>query len=195
MSRIRLSLFLALALGAAACSGGGGQRVSGRSSVSNGSTGHVVREIQSPLASGFAAVDWPIYGRKFFNCLPPSGQIWDQFLPVIRYADVTGDGIPDAVVEGACPSSTSPNPAMVIIFSGASPATRPAEIGRLPEGKNYFFASMDMTLKGAVITLSGLAYGPTARLCCPNLDITLAYRWRAGRFVRVSRAVKPLQGG
>ena len=131
MNRYRLFVILAVLLSVAACTGSPAQHP-----VSQTTTGGpaAVRAVKSPLASAFAAVDWSSYARKFFGCQSPSGESWDQFLPDVRYTDVTGDGIPDALVIGACPSPTSGNPAQVVIFSGVSPHGSLKEIGDLPQG-------------------------------------------------------------
>lgn len=194
--RYRLFAILAMLLSIAACTSSpsrhpGSQASGGNSQASAGS----VRAIKSPLASAFAAVDWSAYARKFFGCLAPSGESWDQFLPDVRYTDVTGDGIPDALVVGACPSSTSGNPGRVVIFSGASPRGSLKEIGDLPQGSNNYFVTLHVTVKGAVISLDGSSYAPGTPLCCPDARLTIVYRWSGGRFTQVSRDFRKLANG
>jgi hypothetical protein len=183
-------------LAASACTGGAvaGQSSSQTSAI--GSAGRTVKEAQSPPASGFASIDWPVFARNFFGCGAPSGEDWDVFLPSIRYADADGDGIPDAVVVGACPTTTSSNPAMVVVFSGASPSASPAEIGHMPgNAQDDDFASLSVSVKPGTITLDGEGYSATAHSCCPDEDITLTYQWRHGGFSQTGRVVKNMSGG
>jgi hypothetical protein len=141
-------------------------------------------------------VDWSVYARKFFGCLSPNGESWNQFLPDVRYTDVTGDGIPDALVIGACPSPTSGNAAQVVIFSGASPRGSLKEIGELPQGSNNYFVSMNVAINGTVISLDGTSYdSPQTPLCCPDAQLTMIYRWHGGRFTQVRRDLRKLANG
>jgi hypothetical protein len=196
VSRYRFFVILTVLLSVAACSGAPsrhpGSQVSGSSPAAVGPTSAV----KSPPASAFAAVDWPAYARKFFGCGSPSGQVWDQFLPDVLYADVTGDDIPDALVTGSCPSPTSGNPVQVVIFSGTLQHGSLKEIGSLPQGRNDYFVTMNVTAKGTVISLDGSSYDSLRTpLCCPNAQLTMVYRWRDGRFSQVSRILRKLANG
>jgi hypothetical protein len=196
MRAIWFFLVVALVLAASGCTGGAASRQNSSETSASESAGRTVKEIQSPPASGFASIDWPVFARKFFGCGAPSGANWDVFLPSIRYADADGDGIPDAVVVGACPTSTSPNPAMVVVFSGASSAASPAEIGHMPgNAQGNDFASLSVSVKAGTVTLDGEGYSATAPSCCPDEDITLTYQWRHGGFSQTERVVKNMAGG
>lgn len=184
---LRISLIILLLLSSTACTAGAVQRASDHPK-GNASAARTPTEVRSPLASEFSAVDWPVYARRFFGCLPPSGESWDQFLPEIRYADVTGDGVPEALAIGACPSPTSGNPSMVVIFSGTSPGDHLRKIGRLPESRHDYFVNLRVGIKGDVLTLNGSTYSPGTPLCCPNVELTISYRWRGGRFIEIERS-------
>jgi hypothetical protein len=188
MSR-HIALFWILPLAVAACAGGSNPAGHGADA---GAT-HPVAEVKSPLASAFAATDWSVFGRKFIGCAPPSGQTWDQFTPDVYYTDITGDGIPDALMVGACPTSTSPAPEMVAIFSGSSVGRNPHKIGLLPTDAGDYFTTLHLSVRGPVITISGAAYGPgKVGGCCPDEELTITYRWQAGRFVKISQGVGEL---
>lgn len=196
MNRYRLFVILAVLLSVAACSGSPSRHPRSQAAGGNQAAVGAARAIKSPLASAFAAVDWSAYARKFFGCQSPSGESWDQFLPDVRYTDVTGDGVPDALVIGACPSPTSGNAAQVVIFSGASRRGGLKEIGDLPQGSNNYFVSMNVTVKGPVISLDGTSYdSPQTPLCCPDAQLTMVYRWHGGRFTQVSRDLRKLANG
>ena len=140
------------------------------------------KAVESPPASAFAAVDWPVYARKFFGCASPSGESWDQLLPDIRYADVSGNGIPDALVIGACPSSTSGNPVEVVIFSGAS---QPGDLQRsqdLPQESNEYFVSMNLTIN---METSSSTQGPIN--LCVGISSTVVFP--GGKCAGASRCV------
>jgi hypothetical protein len=183
----RISLIILLLLASTACSGGAVQRANDHSKGSV-PAGRAPTEVRSPLASEFSVVDWPVYARRFFGCLPPSGESWDQFLPEVRYVDVTGDGVPEALAIGACPSPTSGYPSMVVIFSGTSSRGHLREIGRLPESRHDYFVSLRLTITGGVLTLHGSTYSSGAPLCCPNVALTISYRWRGERFIEIRRS-------
>ena len=198
MGRYWLFVILAMLLSITACTGSPsrnpGSQAAGGSPVAAGSASAAA--IKSPLTSAFAIVDWSAYARKFFGCGPPSGESWDQFLPDVRYADVTGDRVPDALVIGACPSPTSGNATQVVIFSGASPRGSLKEIGDLPQGSKNYFVSMNVTVKGTVISLDGSSYASLhSPLCCPDARLTMVYRWSGGRFTQVSRDLRKLANG
>ena len=128
---------------------------------------------------------------------PPSGESWGRVPSGRRvWPDVTGDGVPDALVIGACPSPTSGSAAHVVIFSGASPRGGLKEIGDLPQGSKNFFVSMNVTVKGTVISLDGSSYAsPQSPFCCPDARLTMVYRWSGGRFTQVSRELRKLANG
>ena len=187
--RMPISALLAFALTLAGCSGDAHVSDSEHSANDNSAAGHGMRAIRSPPASGFSSIDWSVFGRKLFSCLPPSGQSWDQFLPYIRFVDVTGDGVPDALVTGACPSPTSPNPTMVLVLTDRS-SPEPKVIGVLPEGAGNYFDGLSVSLSGTEITMRGPAYSRNAPSCCPDLNLVLNYRWRNNHFVQVGRTVR-----
>jgi hypothetical protein len=196
VSSYRLFVVLAVILSVTACTGSPARHPGSQAAGANPAAGDAAKAVESPPASAFAAVDWPVYARKFFGCASPSGESWDQFLPDVRYADVTGDGIPDALVIGACPSSTSGNPVEVVIFSGASQPSNLQEIADLPQESNEYFVSMNVTIKGTVISLDGSSYdSPQTPLCCPDAQLTMVYQWHSGRFTQVSRDLRKLANG
>jgi len=184
-----ICLFITLILAIVACTGGSGANVH---AAGAGAT-HPVTEVKSPLASALATTDWSTFGRKYFECAPPSGQAWDQFTPDVFYADITGDHIPDALVIGACPTPTSPNPAMVAIFSVTSARQNPHEIGLLPTDSSDYFTGLHLRVDGPAITISGPAYSSARQpLCCPDEELSITYRWQAGHLTKISQTARKL---
>ena len=85
---------------------------------------------------------------------------------------------------------------MVVVFSGASSAASPAEIGHMPGNtQDNDFASLSVSVRPGTIILDGEGYSATAPSCCPDEDITLTYQWRHGRFSQTGRVVKNMAGG
>jgi hypothetical protein len=191
MTKTRWSLAAALVFCLAACTGPGSGQAASHSTAGVPPSPAVPREVQSPPASAFATVDWPAYARKFFQCQAYSGQSWDVLLPDVQYVDVTGDGIPDALVAGACPSPTTGNGGELVIFSGASTSRDLKEIALLPTGTNNYLLDMSVTVKGNSITLEGASYSSIGTpLCCPDIYVTLIYQWHLGQFTQIGRTVR-----
>lgn len=148
------------------------------------------------LGNPFAGMDWSSFLRPVLGCLPSTGEKWDHVeVSASRYVDVTGDGVPDELLLTACPTSTSANPAQVVVVDGTSTASSPQVIGVLPgvpNGMTNYYSSMSFTTKGTTVTLTGQSYSGNTPMCCPDLMLTITYRWRGGRFVQTRRTVKPV---
>ena len=106
-----------------------------------------------------------------------------------RYADLTSDGRPEAVVAGACYSSTAANPTQVLVFDGAQPGPDPSPLIAIGGDQQLIDASI--TLAGATVTITSAALSDEAPHCCPDLRIVQTYAWRDGAFARTGLTKGP----
>jgi hypothetical protein len=108
----------------------------------------------------------------------------------IHYADLTGDGLTEAIVAASCFTTTSQNPINVFIYDGAD---RRSPLARLVTiGKDQYLQTAEVRTKDATITVTSRALSDKAPRCCPDLRITQKYAWRDAEFHQVSLVEKPL---
>ncbi|BCJ40543.1 hypothetical protein GCM10010168_81230 [Actinoplanes ianthinogenes] len=101
-------------------------------------------------------------------------------------ADVTGDGVDDALVARTCTTTTTHWPSTVEVFDGTTGA-KPKRLGTLlaeanDEGPWYVSSSVS----GSVVTVKAYGYSAHTPLACPDLRITYKYGFSAGTFTRTS---------
>lgn len=106
----------------------------------------------------------------------------DQRVLVDRvvYGDITGDGVPDAVVTLTCSTTTSSNPLQVQAFDGASSPTHPRSLGVLFAGDDplYLKQATVTIAHGGSVRLSGQALGPDAALAAtPDIHVTQTFTY------------------
>ena len=101
----------------------------------------------------------------------------------VRYADLTGDGLTEAIVAAACWTDTSQNPINVFVYDGTDRRTPLARL--LTIGKDQYLKTATVRTKGATITVTSEALSDDAPRCCPDLKITQRYEWRDAEFHRV----------
>ena len=108
----------------------------------------------------------------------------------VRYADLTGDGLTEAIVAAACWTDTSQNPINVFVYDGTD--RRPPLDRLLTIGKDQYLKTRDGTHEGRHHhrDLRGPQRPGTALL--PDLKITQKYQWSDGAFHRVLLDEEPL---
>jgi hypothetical protein len=109
----------------------------------------------------------------------------------VRYADVTGDGVPDAFVIVTCEASTSSWPEEVQVFDGSSDPRRPTRIGRLMRHDPAHVREITLAFKGHTIRVRGEGLSERAPLCCSDLSVEQAFTWTRGTFKAGDRLVRP----
>jgi flavin-binding protein dodecin len=128
-------------------------------------------------------VDWASVVEPELNC-PEPGPHAAWYVVRARVAavgDLTHDGRRETVVVSSCPSSTSSNPLIAFVYDEASsvPST-PHLLGKL--GKNRYFKSLKVAIRGGRVHLYGKALSDRAPRCCPDLIVSQTYRWDGAKF-------------
>ncbi|HKD75226.1 MAG TPA: hypothetical protein VKB76_07010 [Ktedonobacterales bacterium] len=160
----------------------------------------------TPIPADLSHVDWSNF--TYPNpCAPPSpatvtvvngvAAIGGQFhFSVSRplYGDITGDGVPEAVVPYDCVGADDLG-THVFVYSGN--ASAPHQIGDLPAHSEPQpdIASIypdQMHIANHQLTLVGLGFTATAAHCCPDLRITNVYNWNGSSLVLASHTVVPM---
>lgn len=156
------------------------------STVIAGCTSPVQHKNTSPLAD----VDWATVMRSDMGCSLPIGEPWAIVIPdVVAARDVNADGVQDAVVVSACPTTTAGNPIVAYVYDGASDISRPKLIGKL--GSNQYFKDLEVSIASdASIVISGPALSVNDPRCCPSLYIEQRYHWQAGAFYKIDEKVR-----
>ena len=129
--------------------------------------------------------DW----RKMVSACPHKGQ-----KPVIQKvvtADVTGDGVHDALVARSCEAVTSYWPSTVEVFDGASQPAKPRRIGVLLDEVGAADQPWVTKLRagGREVTIEAHGVDELSDNACPDLNLTYRYRFSGGDFQRVARQV------
>jgi hypothetical protein len=100
----------------------------------------------------------------------------------VVYGDITGDGVPDAVVSLTCSTVTSTNPLQVEAFDGSSSPTHPRSLGVLISDRDpIYLEKADITIAHPTVTVAGEAVGPDAPLAAgPQVRLTQSFTYRDG---------------
>lgn len=197
-SLLGIAALLAVAASCVACT----SNVSGRAS-SRTSTGITAPATSSASASpssspssspsgtttsgGGASADWAAHvnfaalSNPDLNCAAArlGGKV--DVLKVVT-ADLTGDGLPEAVVRMECAHSASEWPDTVDVYteSPGSPGT-PTMIGSLLTQHDASYAPA-ITTQGATVTLGLTTWSKYAPGCCPDLNYTRTFTWTGHGF-------------
>lgn len=131
-------------------------------------------------------------GGNWFGALKPCPQDLPIEVQRLERADLTGDGVPEALVARTCEPVTSRWPSTVEIFDGAT-AEKPRRIGVLLEdvgaADHPWFTSLSVS--GGTITVKAHGVSEGSPLACPDLKLTYQYRYAGGKLTRTDRkAVK-----
>jgi hypothetical protein len=128
-------------------------------------------------ASPLASADWATVTG--YRC-PSADQkvLVDQ----VVYGDITGDGVPDAVVSLTCSTETSSNPLQIEAFDGSSGPAHPRSLGVLISDRDpIYLEKADITIAHPTVTVSGQALGPDAPMAAgPQVRLTQSFTYRDG---------------
>lgn len=155
-------------------------------------TGHQARD---PRYDAFAGFDWAVWLRPLANCIEPTNEPWNVYFARLQgRQDVNGDGNSDYLVWGECPSSTSSWPLVLYVIDGASSPSRPLLLGRLGAADYFRDATASVSGKGknTTVTLSGQALTPSTPFCCPDIALTLRYKWNGTTLAEIGRGQRRL---
>ena len=129
--------------------------------------------------------------RSKSDCVEESAAAWNVYSAKLlpRY-DLTGDGYAEYILVGECPGPTSRWPQVVYVVDGFSEPSSPRLIGTFDDD---YWRDVKVRVSGSgrksVLTLSGEALSENASFCCPDLRVTVKYRWNKNKFERTSRKV------
>jgi len=105
------------------------------------------------------------------------------------YADVTNDGVEDAIVTLSCDVSTGGYPEHIRLFDGASPAGRPRALADLPLDANKVDLGRAVTIRRVYASPFGVLAVYSGRSAVnPDEGIVVAvteYRWKDGQLQRI----------
>jgi hypothetical protein len=118
-----------------------------------------------------------------------------QVYPPPVYGDLTGDGKPEAVLSYGCAGANYFG-TRVWVFTGTASSLQ--LIGDLPDAsansaQGTVGSISKVTISSGVLTFTGEGYSPSAPHCCPDLVVTLVYRWTGTAFSLVSEQMTPAQ--
>jgi hypothetical protein len=193
----RSVLLLALSLLFAGCDA---------SSIAGVPTATTTPPTETPIPADLSHVDWMNF--TYPNpCTPPSpatvtvvngsaaiGNQWHFSISRPLFGDITGDGVPEAVVPYDCVGADDLG-THVFVYTGT--ASAPHQIADLPARTEPQpdIASIypdQMQIANHQLTLVGLGFTPTAAHCCPDLRITNVYNWNGSNLVLASHNVVPM---
>ncbi|MFI6903067.1 hypothetical protein ACIBKY_17525 [Nonomuraea sp. NPDC050394] len=137
-------------------------------------------------AQAATRVDWASVVEPMLNCPKPRPKAaWYVVRArVAAVGDLTRDGRRETVVVSSCPSPTSSNPLIAFVYDGVSKPSAPRLLGRL--GKNRYFTSMKVSIRGGLAHLRGKVVSDRAPRCCPDLIVSQTHRWDGTTFRRTA---------
>jgi hypothetical protein len=146
-------------------------------------------------AAGTAPVDGKSTAYSALGCVTRTewvaeglpAETWDAQTVRTTFADVTGDGTHEALVQATCPAAASTRADHVVVLDVTS--ARPALLGVL--GEDLFHPQADVTTEGTTVTLSGPTVAGDDPYCCPGHWGTVTYAWDGASFVVHSRSEVP----
>ena len=148
-----------------------------------------------PAADGSAQVDWKSSAYSALTCATRTewvaeglpAEAWDDRTVRTTFADVTGDGADEALVQATCPAaaSTRADHVVVLDLTGGQPEL----LGVL--GDDLFHQQAAVTTEGTTVTLSGPTVAGDDPYCCPGHWGTVTYAWDGAAFVVRSRSEVP----
>ena len=149
-----------------------------------GTTGSRAPKPTKPAAGAGDAGD----GGNWLNAVKACPDGMPTEIQRLERADVTGDGVAEALVARTCEPSTSRWPSTVEVFDGTT-GEKPRRIGVLLEDAGAedhpWFTSL--TVSAGTVTVKAHGVGEGSPMACPNLKLTYSYRYDGGRFTRVER--------
>jgi hypothetical protein len=112
---------------------------------------------------------------------------WDAHTVRTTFADVTGDGTDEALVQATCPAAVSTRADHVVVLDVTTAG--PLLLGVL--GDDLFHPQAEVTTEGTTVTLSGPTVADEDPYCCPGHWGTVTYGWDGAAFVVRSRSEVP----
>jgi len=103
----------------------------------------------------------------------------------VKYADVTGDGKLDALVQVTCRASTSSISDQIEVFDGASSATEPRLLGVLLSVDRAVTKHRisDVATTGTVVTVNFASWDNLQTpLCCLDTAASQSFDWKGSSF-------------
>lgn len=122
------------------------------------------------------------------ECNGPSGPGLGTMVSEFIERDLTGDGIPEAVMSVECVPSTSSWPEWALVFDGAAGPSNPIQLGpELTNGCIIGFGNeapcravlrdLEFSFEGNTVTVFGTALSPTASNANPDLYYQQDFSW------------------
>jgi hypothetical protein len=152
-----------------------------------------------PPISSLKEVDWTkVATAKELGCPHPASPNDPHGVQVDakQFADVTGDGKPEAFVAVACVGSTESWPDRLAVFDGASDPAHPRRITTLldyqdgtdgPHGLGLRIQSIKVSGKQVIVVSKG--WLPGECFACGDRQVTDTFTWNGSRFIRGPRSV------
>ena len=143
--------------------------------------------------------DWTkVVVAKELGCPPPVSPSDPHGVQVDakQFADVTGDGKPEAFVAASCVGSTESWPDRLEVFDGASDPSHPRRIAILlneqdgtdsPDGFGLRIQSIKVS--GKQVTVVSKGWLPGECFACGDRQVTDTFTWNGTRFIRGPRSV------
>jgi hypothetical protein len=151
--------------------------------------------VAAPAADRSARVDWKSAAYSALGCLTRTewvaegltAEAWDAQTVRTTFADVTGDGTDEALVQATCPAAVSTRADHVVVLDVTT--SEPALLGVL--GDDLFHPQADVATHGTTVTLSGPTVAGDDPYCCPGHWGTVTYAWDGAAFVVRSSSEVP----
>lgn len=125
---------------------------------------------------------------NWFGALKPCERGLPTEVQRLERADLTGDGVAEALVARTCEPVTSRWPSTVEVFDGTT-GEKPRRLGVLLEdagaADHPWFVSL--TVSGGTVSVTAHGVSANSPLACPDLKLTYQYRYAGGKFTRTSR--------
>lgn len=142
-----------------------------------------------------APVDWKTPAYAALGCTTRAQWVaeglpadaWDAASVRTTFADVTGNGTDEALVQATCPAAVSTRADHVVVLDLTT--ARPQLLGVL--GDDLFHPQAEVTTAGTTVTLSGPTVAGDDPYCCPGHQGTVTYAWDGAGFVVSSRSEVP----
>ncbi len=149
--------------------------------------GPAAAPLAAPVVATTGSPDWKSLAYLALDCTTRAkwvaeglpGEAWDAETVRTTFADVTGDGTDEALVQLTCPAAASTPAEHVVVLDLT--AARPAPLGVL--GDDLFHPQADVSPDGTAITLSGPTVAGDDPYCCPGHWGSVTYAWDGRSFV------------
>ncbi|AEV86277.1 Transmembrane protease, serine 13 [Actinoplanes sp. SE50] len=135
-------------------------------------------------------------GGNWFAALTPCPNKGQQHeVQKLVFADVTGDGVKDALVASTCQTTNAYWPSTVEVFDGTT-GKKPKRLGVLlkdvgPTDEPWYVSS---SVSGKVVTVKAYGLSAQAPRACPDLNLTYTYKYGNGTFTRTGRQAAKASG-